>query len=213
MVNGRDGPVVVEQVALRDAFVRPERLVEVPQLDPARRGLGRLLPSHLPRGLVVAQALEGRRPQMVVVRPLRELDLAHEARLDPGHVALAHLRHLRHHRQGRRLAPQRLELREQLVDVPLAEAGAAVADPVQLAAAIGAEHQRAEAPGAAALALRPAADHELLTAVRLDLQPVPRPLPLAVRRRRNLRHHAFEALLRRHLAQRLAVGERARDLD
>src|SRR5207248_5471206 len=65
----------------------------------------------------------------------------------------------------------------------------------------------------AALALRPAADHELLEAARLDLQPVARALALAVRRGRTLGHDALEALLGRDLAQRLAVGERARDLN
>ncbi len=50
---------------------------------------------------------------------------------------------------GDAVAAERLELREQRVDVAVGEAGAAVADPVQLAAAVRAEHERAEAAGAA----------------------------------------------------------------
>jgi hypothetical protein len=102
---------------------------------------------------------------MAVVRPLRELDLGHESRLDPDDVALLHLRHLRYDREGRLVPPQRLELLEQLTDLALAEAGADVADPLPLPAALDAEHERAEAAAAPALALRVAADHELLAPV------------------------------------------------
>jgi hypothetical protein len=142
----RDGAVVVEQVALRDALLRPEELVEVRELHAVLLGLDGVFAPHRAGRLVVAEPLEGRRAQMAVVRPLREGDLAHELRLDPDDVALAHLRHLRHGREGRRLAPQRLELREELVDLALAEAGAAVPDPGELPAAPHTEDERAEAP-------------------------------------------------------------------
>ena len=76
-----------------------------------------------------------------------------------------------------------------------------------------AEHERPEAAAAAALALRVAADHELLPAVRLDLQPVAAATALGVARRRPLRHHALEMLFGRRLEQRFAVVERAGELD
>src|SRR5579864_8170807 len=82
---------------------------------------------------------------MPVVRPFRELDLADELRPRPDDVALANLRHLRDLLERRRVGAQRLELREQLVDRPLREARADVPDPVQLLAAVRAEHERAEA--------------------------------------------------------------------
>ena len=128
--HGRDVAVVREQVALRDPLVRPERLVEVRELQHARprrisAGIG-LLATHLVRRLVLAQALERRRPQPAVVRPLRELDLADELRLDPDDVALPHLRHLRHLLANGVSVAQRLELRHQLGDVAVREAGAAL---------------------------------------------------------------------------------------
>src|SRR5262245_46947511 len=119
---------------------------------------------------------------MSFVRPLHELDLGHESRLDPDDVALLHLRHLRNDRERRLVAPQRPELVEQLADHALTEAGADVADPLPLSAPLHAEHERSEAGAAPALALRVAADHELLPPVRLDLQPVPSPTALGVRR-------------------------------
>ena len=76
-----------------------------------------------------------------------------------------------------------------------------------------AEDERAEAAAAAALALRVAADHELLPAVRLDLQPVAAATALGVARRRALRHDAFEPQLAGSLEQRFAVLEDAGELD
>jgi hypothetical protein len=93
--HGRDGAVVLDQVALRDPLVGPEDLVEVRELHAAVIGLDGDLAVHVARRLVVAQTLEGRRAQMPVMRPFRELDLADELRLDPDDVALADLRHLR----------------------------------------------------------------------------------------------------------------------
>ena len=162
----RDRAVVREQVALRDPLVRPEDLVEVRELERAlplpdlvRQ---RLLLAHLLRRLVLAQTLERRRAQVAVVRPLGEDDLADEPRLDPDDVALADARQLRHLANGDVGALERPQLREQLVDRPVGEAGADVADVLELAAAVDAEDQRAERAGAPALAARVAADHELL---------------------------------------------------
>src|SRR5262249_21818380 len=150
----------------------PEDLVEVGELDLPFPRLRRPLAPHVLGRLVVSQPLEGRRAQVAVVRPLGELDLGHEPWLDPDDVALLHLRHLRDNRERRLVPAQRLELGEQPSDQALAEAGADVADPLPLLAAMDAEHERAEAAAATALALRVAADHELLPAVSLDLQPV-----------------------------------------
>src|ERR1700730_1058762 len=110
---------------------------------------------------------------MTVMRPLCELDLTHEFRFHPHDVAFADLGHPRDLLERRIIGAQWFKLREQLVDVALLEAGTAIADPGQLLPAIGAEHKGSETPGASSLALRPAADHELLTAVRLHLEPVP----------------------------------------
>ena len=147
------------------------------------------------------------------MRPLRELDLGDELRLDPDDVALLHLRHLRDDRERRRVLPQRLELFEQLGDGALAEAGADVSDPLPLLAATHAEDEGAEAAAATALTLRVAADHELLPPVGLDLEPVAAAPSLRVARRRALRHHAFEALLLGRFEQCLSVLKRARELD
>src|SRR5207302_7349066 len=150
---------------------------------------------------------------MPVVRPLGELDLGDERRLDPDDVPFLHFRHLRDDGERRRLPPQWLELREQLVDVALAEPRADVPDPLPLAAAMDAEDERAEAAGTPALPLRVAADDELLASVRLDLEPVAPALALAVARRRPLRHHALEALLLGRFEERDAVCEGAGELD
>src|SRR4051794_23214615 len=208
-----DRAVVVDQVALRDLLLGPEDLVEVGELHLSFLRLGRALAPHVLRRLVVTEPLEGRRAQVAVVRPLRELDLGHELRLDPDDVALLHLRHLRDDREGRLVPPERLELLEQLADRALVEAGADVSDPLPLLAAMDAEHERTEAAAAPALALRVAADHELLPPVRLDLQPVATAAAFGVARRRALRHHALQTLFGRRLEQRLAVFERAGELD
>src|SRR5205814_4740687 len=203
----------VEQVALGDPLVRPEDLVEIRELDAALGLSGdRHLALDLARRLVLAQTEERGSPKMPVVRPLRELDLADELRLDPHDVALANLRHLRDGCERRGVASQRLELREQVVDLPLGETGSAVADPLQLVTTVGGEHERAEAAGTPPLALRPADDHELLTPVGLDLEPVARALSLEVARPAPLRHHSLELLLERRVVQRPAVVEEAGDL-
>ena len=78
---------------------------------------------------------------MAVVRPLDERDLAHELRLDPRHVALAYLRHLREVCERYGITPKRLEPGEQVVDQLLAEAGADVPDPLQPAVPVEAEDE------------------------------------------------------------------------
>src|SRR5262249_60421462 len=127
--------------------------------------------------------------------PLAELDLARALRLDPDGLRLPRLRHRRHRAERRRVALQRPQLVEQLVDLLRAEARADVPGVDELIAAVIAEDERPEARCTPARSLREAADHELLLAVRLDLQPVARPLPGQVPGLEPLRHDPFELLL------------------
>ena len=99
--------------------------------------------------LVLAQPLVRRRPETAVVRPLDELDLAHEPRLDPDDVALAHLRHLRHgierrRRPARAGAAARAAARSpaSVKPVPPLPTQRSFSPPSR-----DGEHERAEAPG------------------------------------------------------------------
>src|SRR5207248_3417891 len=141
------------------------------------------------------------------------LDLADELRLHPHDVALAHLRHLRHGLERRRLALERAQLLQQLLDLLAGEAGADVADVVELLPATDRQDERAKRAGSPALPLRVAGDDELLAAVRLDLQPVARTAADRVPRVGALGHDPFEPLLLRRLEQRLAVVEHLGEAD
>ena len=175
-------------------------------------GRHRLLAPHLGRLLVLAEALVGGRAQAAVVRPLDELDLGDELRLDPDDVALADPRHLRHLAERRRVALERLQLLQQPVDLAVVETGADVADVDELAALVGREDERAERPCATALAARVAGDHELLAAVALDLQPLARAPAREVAGAEPLRHDPLELLLLGRGEQRVAVVEALREL-
>src|SRR5215211_8032106 len=148
---------------------------------------------------------------MAVVRPLRELDLDDEPRLDPDDLVLADARQLQRHRKRRVLALQRLQQPDEPLDLLLVEPGADVADVGQLAAAPDGEDQRAKTAGAAATALRVPRDEELLPAVRLDLHPVAGAPALEVARLDALADDPLEALLLRRLQERGAVVERLRE--
>src|SRR5207249_2107581 len=97
-----DALVVAEQIALGDSLVRPERLVEVRELElalPTPKDARRHLvlcarPRHLRRVLVLSQPEVRGVAETAVVRPLAVADLSDELRLDPLHVALADARHL-----------------------------------------------------------------------------------------------------------------------
>src|SRR5439155_25856735 len=102
----------------------------------------RLLAPNLPRILVLAEPLVRGRPQVAVVRPLDEIDLADELRLDPDDVSLPHSRHLRDLGKRRRLPLARAQLAEEPIDLPVGEAGAAVADIGEPAAAEDGEKER-----------------------------------------------------------------------
>jgi hypothetical protein len=133
IVDGRrDRLVVAQQIALRDPLVGPEGLVEIREAklalaEPDHVG-DRLLARHLTRALVLADAEVGGVAQVIVVRPLAEPDLRDELRLHPLHVAFAHAGHLRSDREGRRVAVQRPQQSQQLVDLGIVEARADVAD-------------------------------------------------------------------------------------
>ena len=211
----RDVAVVREQVALRDPLVRPERLVEVRELQdplalPDLRLDRRSFALHLIRLLVLAQPLVHRRPQPAVVRPLGEAHLGHELGLDPDDIAPAHSRHLRHLGERRVVAPQRLQLASSRAisasSKPVPTLPAQRRSPLSLT-------PRTSAPNASArsaLPLRVPRDHELLPSLGLQLQPVAAAPPRLVARVGSLGHDPLEALLLGRLVERWAVVERSR---
>src|SRR6185503_9697282 len=108
-----DIAVVREQLALRDALVRPEGLVEVrqPQRPSATTEL-RLDAWALHRH-VVADTEEHGRAQPALARLLGERDLRGERGLDPGHVAGSYARHARGLDERRRRPLERRKERPQ----------------------------------------------------------------------------------------------------
>src|SRR6185312_16451985 len=172
----RDVAVVGEEVALGEAAFGKEDLVEIGEfqgaLAAADLGLDRQLAAHLLRLLVLAKPLVGGSAEPAVVGPFGELDLADELRLDPEDVVAAHLRHLRDEAEGRCLPLQRLQLAEELLDLLLREARADVADVLEAVPAADGEDQGAKRRGPPPLSARVAGDDELLSTVRLDLEPV-----------------------------------------
>src|ERR1700694_5128973 len=109
---------------------------------------------------------------MAVVRPLDELDLRDELRLDPDHVALLYAGHLRDGLERRRVALERPQLLEESLNLLVVEPGADVPDVDEVAALVGRKHERAEGPLTSSHAPGVAGDHELLSPVPLDLEPV-----------------------------------------
>ena len=145
------------------------------------------------------------------MRPLDELHLGHELRLHPDDVALPHAWHLRNLPERRRVAPERLQLLQEPVDLAVVEPGADVAGVDEISTLVGREHERAERSLTTALAARVAGDHELLPAVALDLQPLARPPAGQVAGAEPLGHDPFEALLLRGCQERLSVLEGLRE--
>ena len=142
--------------------------------------------------------------------PLRELDLADERRLDPDDLVPADLRHLRDVGEWSGLALEGPKQRHELVDLVIGEAGAAVADVVELAGAVDPQDERPEPAGPLPPTLGVAGDDELLLLVRLHLEPVPRSPARKVAGVRLLGDDALEALLPRGGVQCLAVLEGVR---
>ncbi len=101
-------------------------------------------------------------------RPLAELDLGDQLRRDEQRAARRALAGF----ERRVLALQRREQLAELVELGVGEAGADAPGVAELAVGvIDADEQRADPLAPAPLAGQPAADHELLAAEVLDLQP------------------------------------------
>jgi hypothetical protein len=170
----RDARVVGDEVALGEAGLRPQDLVEVRELQPPPLDhhlaavLGQLLDDLDRRLLVRAQPLERRVAQHPVARQLGELDLREQQRLDPLRPARPVAR-----RQRRAVGPQGPEPARQVVERLLGEPRADLAGVAQLAALgiVAADEQRADPVLAPALAGLPADDDELVAAQVLDLDP------------------------------------------
>src|SRR5437773_4674065 len=142
---------------------------------------------------------------MAVVRPLHELDLADELRRHPDDVTLPHPRDLGNDLERRASPLERLQAAHEPVYLFVREARAAVADVVELAAAVDRENERAETPLAAAMSLRVAGDDELLSLLAgFHLEPVPAPAARLVTRVGPLGHDSFETLLQRCSVARAA---------
>ena len=101
-----------------------------------------------------------------------------------------HLRRLGERRVG---AGERLQETEQPVDLGVRVARAHVARPAEAAGLVHGHDERAEAAGAASLALRVADDHDLLALPHLHLAPVRAPPARLVARVEPLRDDAVEA--------------------
>src|SRR5579872_1780213 len=138
---------------------------------------------HLFGRLVEPEALERRRTELSPARPLDELELCHDLRLDevcrPGRRARG-VRAL--------VGGQRLEHLVELFERGVGEAGAHLARVDELAAVVVADEKRSRVPAALALALEPAAHDQLLAVAVLDLHPHPGAATRLVLRRELLGH-------------------------
>ena len=168
----------------------------------AVRGRRRLLADDGLGRLVVAQALEGGMAERAGGGPLGELDLGDQLRLgeDGALLRLAAL-------EGADLAAQRLEALGEQPQHVLGEAGPDLAGEAQVAIVAlplpVADQQRADPAAAATLTGQPAADHDLLAAHVLDLEPVAAALAGPVGRGEAFGHDSLEPAL---LAQRQHRG-------
>ena len=184
--NLRDVAVVRDQVAFRDPLLGPERLVEVgeAQLSAAPLhdgGSGARSRRTSERRLVLLQAQVRRRAQPALVRPLRELDLRDELRLDPRDVGPTHARHLRNLGERRIRALERSEQSQQPLDLAVREARPDVSRPPQHTRVVYPDDERAEPSRASSLPARVPGDDDLLRLAQLELVPVRRATPRLVR--------------------------------
>ena len=174
----RDVAVVGEQVALRDPLLRPERLVQVRELEhPAALpdlGADRFRARAARPRPPCPRAAPGRRAPAAARRASTRRSATSATSFGSTQTTslLADPRHLRRLAKGDVVPHERPQLVEQPVD--LASSKPVPTLPAQRSppAVVDAEHERAEAVRAAPLALRVAGDDELLPALRLDLQPV-----------------------------------------
>src|SRR5918998_3910444 len=150
----------------RGSFVTPRAAAIPHRRLPRLRGP---LAHDLARGLVEAHAEEGGMAQTAVGGPFHERDLCHQLGLDPRRGAWNALLGLK---RGR-LAHERGEALRQLAQRRAGEARPHLAGVAKAVAVEVADEQRTEV-GARAARRREAADHELLRARALELQPVAR---------------------------------------
>ena len=90
--------------------------------------------------------------------------------------------------------------------IPVGEARADLAGGDEAIAVEGADDERADSAGALALARHPAADHELLALLVLDLEPGTRPFARLVAAVEALRDHVLHPLLPAHREQQIATA-------
>src|SRR5580658_9421733 len=128
------------------------------------------LTDHLVRALVRSKAAPGRLTQVAVVRPLRELHLAHDGRANE--VRECRVGATERRRERRRLARERHQTSQQVLARRGGEAGADFADVRESLVGWYAHQERAETAVTFALAVGPAADDDLLGAEILHLDPV-----------------------------------------
>src|SRR3990170_3766908 len=134
----------------------------------------------VPRGLVLPEAREGRRPQVTVLRELQEVDLRDDLGAGPeGHVRVHDLRFLVE-------GAGSLEPAEPFVDRPSADLGEPRPPPAEMdetAFLVGPEDEGSERVAPLPLARRDPADDAVEGRLLLDLHPVlaPRPRPLPAR--------------------------------
>src|SRR5260370_5262864 len=127
------------------------------------------LTNHLRRLLIRSQALVGRRTQPSGPGPLRELDIGYQLRLHPLSVTGIFWRNRRRERRGS--PAQRRQALPEHSQCLLGEPGTDVPAVHKLAGVVDTDQQRAEVPRPAALTWLPAADHDLLPVLILDLAP------------------------------------------
>src|SRR6266704_4236833 len=158
------------------------------------------LAHDLLRDLVGATALEHRRAKLAAPRPLHELELADQPRLDEvrafrGLPAV----------EWAGLVLQGLHELEELFEHRVREAGADLARIDEFTIVVVADQQRAGQAAALAFALQPARDHQLLAHVVFDLDPLAAAPPWLVGRVELLAHDPLEP----RLSARLEHGRAA----
>ncbi len=141
------------------------------------------------------------------MRPLRELDLGDQPRLDPHHVRTANAGHSRHLRKRRLLALKGPQEPEQTLDLPVAETGSDVPGPAEPSRFVDGHDERAESARTASLATGVTDDDDLLGLTQLHLVPVDAPLPGPVPRIHAFGDDPLELLLAGCHEKRLPVLE------
>src|SRR5215212_1308179 len=143
--------------------------------------------------------------QHPLLRPFAELDLCDELGLGEARGLLRLLAD-----EWRGVAREWRELAREHRELLLAEARAHLAGEAELAALEVAHQQRSDLAGAPALPGQPAADHELLALLRLDLDPVASALARLVGAVEPLGHDPLEPLLGGRVEQPLAAADAVR---